>query len=289
MTCSTWTRSWSASRTCPSSAASVSGKFRVPQGLESGAYSVAKTQTFMEQSAFTEAFYENLAPGVWTGNSVLDQRLTWAGMVYRQDTYSLGSDSGQNGVSLGDGKWGYSGRISGLPIWENDGRHLLRLAASATWRKAEDVPPPAGVQPGTVGPTFVDFRARPQMRDAIGDYGGTNGNNATPVGLPGNSKRLVDTRMMNASSCTVIGTEFLYIHGPFSLQAEYAWAAANDVVVGNSSVGDLWFHGGYVQLSYFLTGENRQYDRRQGRLATNYIASPYTPFYFTRGEDGGWL
>src|SRR5262249_26741791 len=149
---------------------------------------------------------------VWAGDSVLDQRVTWAGMAYRQDSNTLGPDSGQNGASFGDGKWGFSGRLTALPVWENDGRCLLHLGVSGTWRKAEDVPPPAGVQAGTVGPTFIDFRARPQMRDAIGDYG-----NAP---LPGNNRRLVDTGQLNPSSCTVIGTELLCINGPLSLQAE---------------------------------------------------------------------
>jgi phosphate-selective porin OprO/OprP len=95
----------------------------------------------------------------------------------------------------------------------------------------------------------------------------------------------------------VIGTELLYILGPLSLQAEWTWGSANDTVVANPSrvgprrlaLGDAWFDGGYVQLSYFLTGENRRYDRRWGRLSRNSIGSPFTPFWLTRGEDGNML
>src|SRR5207237_423084 len=116
-------------------------------------------------------------------------------------------------------------------------------------------------------------------------------------GLPGNQKRLVDTGLLTASSSTQVGAELLYVHGPFSLQAEYGWASANDTVVPNPgktgpknlTLGDVWFDGGYVQLSYFLTGENRRYDRRYGRLSRTTLDSPYTPFYFTRGEDGNYL
>ena len=270
------------------------GKMRVPQGLEAATTVSARAQTFMEQSSFNDAFYEDEGVGLWTGNSVLNQRLTWAGMLYRQDNDNGLSYSGQNGADFGDGKYAFSGGVTGLPIYENDGRCLLHLGASATWRKAEDLPstanPPAqGATGGPGEPTFIDFRARPQMRDGTGDYGSV-------AGLPGNQKRLVDTGALNASSATVIGTEFLYIRGPFSVQAEYAWAAANDVVIPNPSpkgpktlgLGDVWFNGGYIQLSYFLTGENRRYDRRLGRLDPYYV-TPYTPFYFTRGEDGHWL
>ncbi|HKI35390.1 MAG TPA: porin [Gemmataceae bacterium] len=268
------------------------GKTRIPQGLEAGSYTGFKAGTFMEQSSFGSAFYEDLAPGIWTSNSVLHQRMTWAAMFYRQDNVPGGSDSGQSGTSFADGKYAYAGRLTALPVYENDGRCLLHLGASYGWRKAEDVPAPSGTQGGTVGPTFIDFRSRPLLRDAIGDYGGTNGNNATSLGLPGDSKQLIDTGLLTASSSTVIGTELLWIRGAFSLQAEYGWASANDVYVPNPNphgpkmlgLGDVWFRGYYVQLSYFLTGENRRYDTRYGRLSRTTTA-PYTPFWLTRGED----
>jgi phosphate-selective porin OprO/OprP len=274
------------------------GKNRIPQGLEAGTYTGNRPATFEEVSPSASAFYEDLGVGVLTTNSVLDQRVTWAAMFYRQDNVPGGSDSGQNGVSFGDGKYAYAGRLTALPIYENDGRCLLHLGASYGWRKAEDVPVTTG-QGGVTGPTFIEFRTRPQLRDSVGDYGGTAGNNATPIGLPGNSGQIVDTGRLTAASSSVVGTELLYIRGPFSVQAEYAWASSNETFVPNPnpgksgpknlSLGDVWFDGGYVQMSYFLTGENRRYDRRWGRLSRNAIGSPYTPFWLTRGEDGNLL
>jgi phosphate-selective porin OprO/OprP len=265
------------------------GRVRVPQGLEAPQTQNSKPMTFLEQSAYSQAFYEKVAPGLWTGNNYFNERATSAFMVYRQDEFT-GSpgESGQNGVNFGDGKYAMTGRLTALPIYENDGRCLMHLGASATWRKAEDVPVTTG-QGGIVGPTFVEFSANPLLRDFTGAYG-TNG-------LPGNNRRIVDTGMIDAASSTVLGAEFLYIRGPFSLQAEYGWASMNDAYVSNPlpkgprliRQNDTWFDGGYVQLSYFLTGENRQYDRRLGRLAGSYIASPYTPFWLTRGDDGKLL
>jgi phosphate-selective porin OprO/OprP len=270
------------------------GKSRIPQGLEAGTYTGNRPATFFEVSPSGTAFYELLAPGIWTSNSVLDQRVTWQAMLYRQDNDPGGTDSGQNGVSFADGKYACAGRITALPIYENEGRCLLHLGASYGWRKAEDVPATAPTQGNTVGPTFIQFRTRPLLRDGIGDYGNFPANN-----LSGNQKQLVDTGPILASSSTVIGTELLYVRGPFSLQAEYTWGSANDALVPNPKagksgpknlgLGDVWFDGGYVQLSYFLTGENRRYDRRLGRLSRNTIGSPYTPFWLTRGEDGEWL
>jgi phosphate-selective porin OprO/OprP len=283
-----WDEIWAGLMNLPIIGSVRVGRMRVPQGLEAPNYVNAKPMTFLEQSAYAEAFYEKVAPGVWTSNSVLDQRATWAFMWYRQDEYNGSpADFNQSGVSFVDGKYAYTGRVTALPIYENDGRCLLHLGVSASWRKAVFVPATGNAQGDTGGPTFVEYRAHPLLRDAIGAYGSGN--------LPGNNARLVDTGMVDASSSTVIGTELLYIRGPFSLQAEYGVASMNNAYFPDKK-GNLhrietpWFNGGYAQLSYFLTGENRQYDRRLGALSRNYVqGGPYTPFWLTRGEDDKWL
>ena len=114
---------------------------------------------------------------------------------------------------------------------------------------------------------------------------------------------MVDTGVLAANAASVIGTEALWINGPFSLQGEWAFATALDTTgtlgttngtpTGTAPVirfpsQNLNFNGGYLLASYFLTGENRGYDNRLGRLASNYIAGgPRTPFWFVRGENGG--
>jgi phosphate-selective porin OprO/OprP len=274
------------------------GHLKTPQGFEGDMVSSSKAMTFLERSSYTDAFYQNFSTGLWAGNSVMNQRVTWSAEVYRQDNDN-GVNSPNNGVDFQDGAYGYSGRLTALPIWDNDGRCLLHLGVSYTYRDSEKLNATAGNQGQVNGPREVDFRARPQLRDAIGDYGGTNGNNATPVGLSGNSRRIVDTGNIIANTNEVIGTELFFVRGPFSLQAEYAAATMPDATSTSATnviskkikpgthLGDLWFSGGYIQASYFLTGENRTYDRRLGRLGSTYIASPYTPFWLTRAEDGG--
>lgn len=254
------------------------GHQKVPQGFEGDQVSSSKAMTFLERAAYTDAFYENFATGLWTGNSVLDQHLTWAAMWYRQDNAINGNNAGD----FQDGAYGYSGRLTALPIYENDGRCLLHLGVSGTWRNAEkpDATVPPNAQGGLVGPRVVRLRARPEMRDAIGDFG----NNAT--GLPGNSVRWVDTGNIPAASSSVLGTELFYVLGPLSLQAEWAVEWVNAPTVGGRPHDTLSFNGGYVQISYFLTGENRAYDRRLGREASTYIARPFTPFWAVRAEDG---
>ena len=244
------------------------GHLKVPQGLEGDMVSSSKAMTFMERAAYTDAFYENFATGIWAGNSVLDQHATWSAMAYRQD-----NPRSNSAADFGDGEYGYSGRLTGLLIDENEGRHLAHVGASGTWRN--NLRP----DPGLADPRVTRFRARPEMRDAIGDFGSGS--------LPGDSARLVDTGIFASTSTGIIGTEALYILGPFSVQAEYAWAFANEAVVNKVNQGTLGFGGGYIQLSYFLTGENRTYDRRLGRLGSTYIAKPFTSFWAVNHEDGG--
>jgi phosphate-selective porin OprO and OprP len=209
--------------------------------------------------------------------------VTWEAEIYRQDNPRTNS-----AADFGDGSYGYSGRATALPIYECDGRHLLHLGVSGTFRdnQVSDAPP----GPGIVGGRAVEFRARPETRDAIGDFG--NSLAGTTTVLPGDVRRLVDTGVFNSDSTSIVGTELLYVLGPFSVQGEYAWTRANNsftrLTNGNNgkSLGDPVFSGGYIELSYFLTGENRTYDKRLGRLGSTYIASPYTPFWAVRGEDG---
>ncbi|HZZ72536.1 MAG TPA: porin [Pirellulales bacterium] len=243
------------------------GHQKVPQGFEGDMTSSSKAMTFLERSAYTDAWYENFGTGFQIANHIAEDHVTYQAMAYRQDNAPDGNGN-NTGADFNDGKWGYSARLTVLPFYQDDGRHMLHLGVSGTYRAAED--PTAGTQPNS------DFRARPQMRDQIG---------ATPLG---NSNRLVDTTAINCDTNTVIGTELFYVLGPASLQAEYSWASMNDCIGGkvNQQHSDVWFNGGYIQGSYFLTGENRIYDRRFGTLGSDYIATPYTPFWLVRDANG---
>src|SRR5262249_31155793 len=141
--------------------------------------SSSKAMTFLERSPYTDAFYDNFAPGYWMGNSIFCQRATWSFMWYRPEL----NLHDNNGADFQDGRYGYSGRLTALPIDQNDGRQLLHLGVSGTWRESDK--PDAAPQGGVVGGEVVRFRARPGLRDAQGDFG------TSP--LPGNSVRWVDT------------------------------------------------------------------------------------------------
>ncbi|HMP72448.1 MAG TPA: porin [Kiritimatiellia bacterium] len=98
------------------------------------------------------------------------------------------------------------------------------------------------------------FRARPENRQAPFFAGVTN--------LP-------------ADKVLLAGLEFAAVLGSFSAQAE--WYMASPDTEGN----DPEFSGYYAQVSYFLTGEHRPYNRAGGSFDRVRPASNF------RGKDGG--
>ena len=73
----------------------------------------------------------------------------------------------------------------------------------------------------------------------------------------------------------MVGVEGLYIHGPFSIQAEYANVDV-DRLAGVSSD----FNAYYVAGSFFVTGDMRNLDVKKGELGRTRILNPVT--------SGGW-
>lgn len=71
----------------------------------------------------------------------------------------------------------------------------------------------------------------------------------------------VSTGSLNVSSYNVLGSELLWVQGPFSLQSE---AMMN--VVNQAGGGAAVLPGMYAQAGYFLTGEHRPYDRKTGTI-----------------------
>jgi phosphate-selective porin OprO/OprP len=106
---------------------------------------------------------------------------------------------------------------------------------------------------------------------------------------------MIDTGLIVANREWLMGLEMLYIIGPFSLQAEYGWNWI-DHAFGFAPAGftlnpalktpqNYVFNGGYVQLAYTITGENRLYDKVGGTLDRTYLR-PFTNAWLVRDENG---
>jgi phosphate-selective porin OprO and OprP len=89
--------------------------------------------------------------------------------------------------------------------------------------------------------------------------------------------RSVDTAAIPDSEGDVwAGAEFAWVNGPFSLQSEVANTALQRKH-GEDDANNLW--GGYIDASYFLTGEHRNYDPAEGVFDRVKVAAPL--------QDGG--
>ncbi len=142
-------------------------------------------------------------------------------------------------------------RVTWNPIYAADGRGLLHLGLGYVWSDVRE--------------DTLLIAARPEVHE---------GSAFISTGL-----RPVDTWHR-------LNTEFAAVHGPFSIQSELFYARTNEFGAGSS---DQDFYGGYLYGSWFLTGENRVYERAWGFFSRG---KPFTNFWIVRtadqGIDCGW-
>ena len=250
-------------------------------GLEADMTASSRCMTFMERSAYSEAIElnQNFVTGLWLSNNYLDQRMTWTAVWFRPDL------SSSTGAVFADGLSGVQGRITGLPFYEDEGRHLLHFGVSGGWRNGS-------LTVANSPLNVIQLQARPELRDNI------------PPGSAfsnGDSSRMIDTGVIASDRQYLMGLESLYIRGPMSVQAEYGWNWIDNAIGINPTGTTLrpalvppqnyMFNGGYVQLAYTLTGENRAYDKRGGSLAREYFGKrgPFNNAWAVRDENGNWI
>lgn len=233
------------------------GQHKVPLGMENigSDYHLS----MLERSSAADAFSVLFAPGLFLQNNFFNQNVVVQAMLHK--TQPLGFYTSE----FGNGNIAGTGRVTWTPVYEDEGREIIHVGVGYQYRTAN-----LGreLQPGGTGNAFGDsqnvmrFRARPDLRDGIGIGSGGN--------LGGSVDRMVDTGFILADGAHTLVPEFLTIWGPFSIQAEHYMVQVENArnllgpgKVGNS-FGNPFFFGGYVESSYFLTGERRGYDRRSG-------------------------
>lgn len=263
------------------------GHMKVFQGLEN--ITSSRAIPFMERTAVFDTFFCEFCDAVIATNNVMDERATWALQFGRADD----KVNDNSGALFGDGQYFYCARVTGLPLYENEGRCLFHLGGSFVFYN-NNAPFQRNANAGQF--TFANaqnqfrYRTRPDLRDAVGGAFG------------GNNNRWIDTGAFIADHAEQWGLEALYINGPFWAEAEYVYNTTdhpNFGIVNGASVGtaagtrpaDFHFQGYYASVGYFLTGENKTYDRRFGRRGTRVLTRPNTPFWLVRGENGvdwGW-
>ena len=153
-----------------------------------------------------------------------------------------------------DDNQGYrlSGRLTWLPYYHepSNGRYLLHTGAGILYTDDHD--------------DRVRFRARPQIHEG---------------------PRMIDSGTLAATAYTTGNLEFAIVAGPVTLQSE-AFLSSVNMLTG----GSVTASGAYCHLSYFLTGENRTFERFGQHGAQFGRNNPFTNFFAVPGciGSGAW-
>lgn len=226
------------------------GHFKEPFSLDE--LNAITDRQFLE-TPLLNVFAPSRNAGVQISDALLgapkQERLTWALGAFKET-----DDSPSSNDSDEDQGYQITGRVTGLPIYADDGRKLLHLGLAYSHRN------PDGAR--------VRYGLRPESRLALFRY-------ADPDALP-RGFRLQDAV---ADDVNLYGLELAGVYGPLSVQSEYIRSDV-DTQLG----GDLTFDGYYVQAAYLLTGEHRPYRHDSGRFEN---PKPKNPFKL-KGEGKGW-
>lgn len=220
------------------------GHFFEPFSLER--LTLNRYNTFLERSlADTFAPARNL--GIMIYSATEDQRATWAVGTFRSNSDAFGDDAGdQEGQAI-------TGRVTWLPVYDEalDGQRYVHLGGAYSYRHAAD--------------GIVRYRTRPE---AVG--------RSESEGL--STPFFADTGNLAANDSDLFGLEAAWVNGPLSVQGEWML-----VPIDRAGGSDVTFSGGYVFVSYFLTGEHRPYNRQAGYFDR---VIPYENFFRVRTESG---
>ncbi len=234
------------------------GQWKQPFNLET--VSSFRYTTFMERSLLFQTFvpFRHIGTGFYDYDHE-NLNYTWAVSGFR-----TGQDQFGNSASNAGG-WGTAERITFLPWYDEDsgGRGYLHLGAAHYF---------------SVPPNHTNnFRTIPEL--FIGQSDSVSNPNQQPV--PGNHTGTpfwIQTGSLSIDQFNVVGLEALYVHGAFSWQTE---PMVNFVNLTNGN--NVQLPGAYTQVGWFLTGEHRPYDRKQGAIDR---VMPFENF-FSVGTDGG--
>jgi phosphate-selective porin OprO/OprP len=230
------------------------GHFKEPFGLEQ--QTSDRFTTFMERSMGDE---NCLVPARQNGVMAFDwtegERATWALGWFKQNDYAPPDFINQGGGSS------ITGRVTWLPWYDEatDGRGLLHLGVAGSYRSVGTSTTLVKYPDGTAA-TLNPFNISARPETSIGP-------------------KVVGLNLADVDDWKLYGAELAYVYGPFSFQSEAYFA---DLRLNNYGK-DAWINAGYAYFSYFLTGENRAYDKHAGCFTR---VVPYENFFRVRDEDG---
>lgn len=151
-----------------------------------------------------------------------------------------------------DAPFDVTARVTGLPAYQA-GDNLVHLGLSYSHRFRHD---------SLSTPQTLSFASRPEAH-------------LFPVNL-------VNTGKLATDGADLVDPEIALVRGPFAIQGEYTWA-----IVAQVDESNPLFQGGYIEGSYFLTGESRAsfYRRDKGHFDR---VIPFHNFSIDGSHWGAW-
>jgi phosphate-selective porin OprO/OprP len=223
------------------------GHFKEPFSLEE--LDSIRDRSFLEPALPTRAFTPGRNIGIDYLDVSADDRKTWAlGAFINTGSFSDFGDA-RSKISEAFGI-DVTGRFTMVPWYKDFGRRLFHFGFNYSHFFAET----SNSEPN------LQYRSRPETR-------------ITDV-------RLVDTGKLFAKGADYFGVEFASVLGPLSYQGEYM-LTLTDI----PQARDPYFWGFYFYGSYFLTGENRNYNVTNGRFSP---LRPNSAFHLRKGGKGAW-
>ncbi|QAA82239.1 hypothetical protein EI546_11140 [Aequorivita sp. H23M31] len=210
------------------------GHFKEPFRLS--ALTSSRNLIFMEPSS-NIYFAQSRNHGAMLFNDFLNKQLSVQIGAFRN------ANNNRNYALEEDG-YVVDGRVTGIPLRNNDKKQLLHLGAAYSYRNPSSREYKVSLSPGShLAEKYVS--------------------------------NLIDS----VEKIDLVNFETAYVHGPFSIQAEYLNASIT--TLGNH----LNFSNYYAELSYFLTGESRNY---QGSYEGFGRITPKKNFGSTQNGSGAW-
>lgn len=200
--------------------------------------------TFMERS-LADTFAPARNVGIEAYDAIGEEELaSWAIGWFAANSDSTGDQfTNAGGHAL-------TARGTWLPVWWDDGRTFMHVGAGYSSRA-----PANGM---------LSYATSPEARP-----GAPTATNAPPF---------VDTGTIQAQHNQLWGAEWALVYGPLYVQTEYI-----AVPVDQTNGPDLFFDAAYVNVSYFLTGESRTYNKLFGIIDRVF---PFENFFRVRTEEG---
>jgi len=97
------------------------------------------------------------------------------------------------------------------------------------------------------------------------------------------SMKFVTSQKFDITKETFYGVELASVMGPLAAQAEWGWMKNNLASTETLTRSDPTYNGGYVSLSYFITGESRAYHANKGSFGRTKVLRPVS-----EGGIGAW-